>query len=67
MLVWDGVVLGVRRRYAHPRCMNADATPQTPPQTWLDALERSEADIAAERTAFRNGATKNSYKTVRGL
>ena len=31
--------------------MDTDATPQTPPQHWLDALERGEADRAAGRVA----------------
>lgn len=28
-----------------------DDTPREPPQAWLDALDRSEADLAAGRTA----------------
>jgi len=43
--------LGIGRRRAYPPGVDTNPPPQTPPQAWLDALERGEADVAAGRVA----------------
>ncbi len=46
------VGLGIRRRSAYSPAMDDTAaiSPQDPPQTWCEALDRADADLTAGRT-----------------